>query len=220
MPPYDSDECGETAKQCREHPMTSIPSEPTAAAPGANATSRADVREIGGIWWLTLIVGIIWTIYGMFVLSLRPTTIWSLAILIGISFILGGVAQIMVAARVDSWKWLFYVGAVLSIIAGIVAFAWPGMTLYVLAVFLAWYLVIGGIFSVIAAFVGPKRDWWWVAIVVGVLMFILGVWAVSTPGRELLLFINIVGIWMVFYGVGEIFQAFALRSLASELKKA
>ena len=202
--------------------MTSTPSESVTAstAHGAHATARADVREIGGIWWLTLILGIIWTLYGMLVLSLRPTTIWSLAILIGIAFIFGGVAQLMVAGRVDSWQWLFYVGAVLSIIAGIIAFAWPGMTLYVLAVFLAWYLVIGGMFSVIAAFVGPKRDWWWVAIVVGVLEFILGVWAISSPGRELLLFINIVGIWLVFYGVAEIFHAFAMRSLASELKKA
>lgn len=202
--------------------MTSTPSEPVDAmtARGAHTAAQADLREIGGIWWLTLILGIVWTLYGMFVLSLRPATIWSLAILIGVAFIFGGVAQLMVAGRVDSWKWLFYVSAVLSIIAGIVAFAWPGMTLYVLAVFLAWYLVIGGIFSVIAAFVGPKRDWWWVSIVLGVLEFVLGVWAISSPGRELLLFINIVGIWLVFYGVAEIFHAFALRSLASELKKA
>ncbi len=178
------------------------------------------LRGASSLWWLTLVLGIIWTIYGMFVLSLRPTTVWSLAILIGFGFIFGGVAQIVVAARVDSWKWLFYTGAVLSIIAGIVAFAWPGMTLRVMSIFLAWLLVFGGIFSIVSAFVGPKRDWWWVAIIVGVLEFILGLWAIGTPARELLLFVNLVGIWMVFYGVGEIFHAFAIRSFASKVNEA
>jgi uncharacterized membrane protein HdeD (DUF308 family) len=38
-------------------------------------------------------------------------------------------------------------------------------------------------------------------------------WAIASPGRELLLLINLIGIYMVFYGVTEIFAAFAPRSL-------
>jgi hypothetical protein len=37
-------------------------------------------------------------------------------------------------------------------------------------------------------------------------------WAIGSPGRELLLLINLIGTWLIFYGVGEIFAAFALRS--------
>ena len=112
----------------------------------------------------------------------------------------------------DSWQWLFYVGGVLGILAGLGAFVWPGKTLYVVAVFVAWYLVIGGILSIVAAFAGPKRDWWWMGLIAGFLEVMLGMWAVGSPGRELLLLVNLVGIYMIFFGVAEIFAAFSVRS--------
>jgi uncharacterized membrane protein HdeD (DUF308 family) len=174
--------------------------------------SAMAVPDVGRVWWVYLILGIAWLLYGMLVLSLRPGAVYSVALLAGFAFIFGGISQFSIAQRVDSWRWLFYVGGVLGIIAGLVAFAWPGMTLLILAVFVAWYLAIGGVFSVIAAFAGPKRDWWWLGLLLGVLEFLLGVWAIGSPGRELLLLINLVGIYMVFFGVSEIFAAFAVRS--------
>lgn len=186
--------------------------------PGTNPR-HAGAQDLVGLdpappylWWLTLISGIIGVLFGMFMLSLRPTTILAAAVLIGIAFIFGGVGQIILAGRVSDWKWLFYVGGVLGVIAGIITFAWPNQTVLVVAVFVAWYLAFVGIFSLIGAFMGPKRDWWWIGIIVGLLEFLLGVWAIGSPGRELLLLINLIGIWLIFYGVGEIFTAFALRS--------
>jgi uncharacterized membrane protein HdeD (DUF308 family) len=182
----------------------------------ARAHRRYDseaVEPVRRLWWVLLVAGILWTLYGTLVLTLRPDTVASLAILAGISFILGGVSQFMLAARIrDNWRWLFVVGGLLGIAAGVVAFVWPGMTLLVLAIFIAWYLVVSGIFSVVAALVGPKWDWWWVGLVVGLLQFGLGIWAIGSPGRELLLLVNLVGVSMVFYGVSEIFAAFALRA--------
>jgi uncharacterized membrane protein HdeD (DUF308 family) len=172
-----------------------------------------EVRAAAKYWWLFLLLGIVLVLYGMLVLSMRPATLWSLAILAGIAFIFGGVGQFMAAQRVDSWRWLFYVAGVLGIVAGIMAFAWPSATLYVLGVFLAWYLAISGIFHVINAFVGPKRDWWWLGLILGVLEFLLGMWAIGSPGREFLLLVNLIGIYMIFYGIEEIFAAFAIRAL-------
>jgi uncharacterized membrane protein HdeD (DUF308 family) len=173
--------------------------------------------EATRLWWLFLVAGIVWVLYGLFVLSLRPESIYSVAILAGVAFIGGGISQFILAQRVDSWRWLFYVGGVLGIIAGIGAFGWPGATLYVLAVFIAWYLVIGGIFTVVGAFLGPKVDWWWLNILTGLLMFVLGAWAVASPVRQILLFLNLVGIYALFYGFTEIFMAFALRAASKEL---
>lgn len=171
-------------------------------------------------WWFGLIAGILWVLYGLYVLSLRPGSVYSVAILAGIAFICGGVTQFIVAGRVDSWRWLFYVGGVLGILAGIGAFVWPGATLYVLAVFIAWYLVIGGIFTVIGAFAGPKHDWWWVHIILGILMFILGAWAVASPARSVLLFLNLVGLYLIFFGFAEIVMAFALWEAGKRIAKA
>jgi MFS family permease len=181
------------------------------AAEGARGR-RARPDPGASVWWLSLIAGIVWVLWGLLVLSLRPSSFYSVAVLAGVSFIFGGVGQFLLARRVDSWRWLFYVGGVLGILGGILAFVWPGITLLVLAVFVAWYLVIGGIFTVVGAFVGPKRDLWWMAIILGVLMFLLGAWAIGSPGRELLLLVNLVGFYMIFNGINEIFSAFAARS--------
>jgi uncharacterized membrane protein HdeD (DUF308 family) len=185
--------------------------------PGTTSTAAGAARplaryEIGRVWWLSLIAGILWLLYGLLVLSLRPGSIASLAVLAGFAFIFGGVQQFVVAQRVESWRWLFYIGGVLGIIAGIMAFVWPGATLLVLAVFVSWYLVIGGIFTVVGAFVGPKGSWWWLGLIMGVLEFLIGAWAIGSPGRELLLLVNIVGFFMVFLGISEIFAAFSARS--------
>jgi uncharacterized membrane protein HdeD (DUF308 family) len=168
------------------------------------------------LWWLYVITGVVWTLWGLMVLSLRPSSVASVALLAGVTFIFGGIGQILLARRVDEWKWLFYAAGVLGIIAGIMAFVWPGKTLLVLAVFVAWYLVVSGIFTVVGAFVGPKYGGWWLAIILGVLEFLLGAWAIGSPGRELLLLINLVGFYMLFYGISEIFAGFSLRSRRGE----
>ena len=187
--------------------------DPDAGIPGRTHRRYEEaVEAVRRFWWVALVAGVLWTLYGMLVLSLRPETVASLAILAGIAFILGGVSQFMLATRASGgWRWLFAVGGVLGIAAGVVAFLWPGITLLALAIFVAWYLVVSGIFTVVAALAGPKRDWWWVGLVVGLLQFGLGAWAVGSPGRELLLLVNLVGVSMIFYGVSEIFAAFSLR---------
>ena len=168
-------------------------------------------------WWFGLIVGILLIIYGLLILSLRPTTVLSLAILVGVAFILGGITMFGIAGRVIEWRWLFYLAGVLAIIAAVVAFFWPGVTLLVIAGFLAWYLVIGGGVTVIGALAGPRHDWWWVSIILGALQFVLGVWAIASPGREVLLLVNLVGIYLVFTGFTEILLSMTLRKWARQL---
>ncbi len=117
-----------------------------------------------------------------------------------------------VGALARSW-WLFLVGGVLSILAGVIAFAWPGRTLLVVSVLLAWFLVFKGIVDAISALANTHRDWWWVTLLLGFLEFLLGIWAVGYPGRALFVFVNLVGIYAILYGFTEIFAGFALREL-------
>ena len=49
----------------------------------------------------------------------------------GVTFIMTGVTQLLAASRAEGWLWV--VGGVLSIVAGILDFAWPERTVLVLA---------------------------------------------------------------------------------------
>src|SRR6266498_4801456 len=130
-------------------------------------TMRAGVRDLSAVWWWFLILGVVWTLFGMFVLSYRVGSLYAVAALVGVAFLFGGVTQLAVAGRVQSWRWLFIVGGILGVIAGIVTFAWPGRTLYVVSIFVAWYLIIFGIVHVVAALAGPKVSYWWTQLLLG-----------------------------------------------------
>ena len=174
-------------------------------------TARAGSRALSAAWWWFLILGILWTGLGMYILSYRTGSLAVVATLVGVAFLFGGIAQLMVASRVHDWRWLFILTGVLGVLAGILTFAWPGITLYVVSILAAWYLVFFGIFNVVAALAGPKISWWWTGLLLGVAELVLGVWAVHSWQRSVFTLLTLVGVWAVFHGVNEIFAAFTLR---------
>jgi uncharacterized membrane protein HdeD (DUF308 family) len=187
---------------------------PDASDTRAQTRSREAAGQLARSWWLFLILGVLWILFGMFVLSYNVGSLLALAAFVAATFIATGITQLLAAGRVDSWQWLYLIGGVVSILAGIVAIVWPGRTLLVLSVLIAWFLVFKGIVDVVSALANTHRDWWWVGLVLGVVEFLLGVWAVGYPGRSLFVFVNLVGIYALFLGFGEIFAAFALRNAA------
>ncbi len=69
---------------------------------------------------VVLILGVLWTWFGMYVLSHRVGSLAAVAALVGVSFLLGGVTQLAVAARVREWRWLFIVAGILGVAAAVV----------------------------------------------------------------------------------------------------
>ena len=184
----------------------------------AGLASRDALRGVTGVWWLFLILGILWILFGMFVLSYNVGSLLALAVLAGGTFLMTGVNQILSSGRAEGgWRWLYIIGGALSIIAGIIAFVWPGRTLLVLSVVLAWFLVFKGIVDIVTALSNHGRPYWWVALILGILELLLGMWAVGYPGRSLFVFVNLVGIYAIFYGFTEVFAAFDLRGLGRRL---
>jgi uncharacterized membrane protein HdeD (DUF308 family) len=177
------------------------------------------LRGLADAWWLFLVLGILWILFGMFVLSYNVGSLLALAVFAGVTFIFTGITQILSASRAESWRWLYLVGGALSILAGIIAFVWPGRTILVLAAILAWFLVFKGIVDVVSALASIGRPWWWVALILGILELLLGIWAAGYPGRSLFVFVNVVGIYAIFYGFTEIFAAFDLRHLGHRLDR-
>ena len=137
--------------------------------------SRDAIRGLTGACWLFLILGVLWILFGMFVLSYNVGSLLALAIFAGVTFLMTGVNQILAFGRAEGgWRWLYLVGGALSIIAGIIAFVWPGRTLLVISVVLAWFLVFKGIVDIVAAFSSHGRPWWWVTLILGILELLLG----------------------------------------------
>jgi len=176
-------------------------------------TARDQVREASGIWWWFLILVILWTGLGMYVLSYRVGSLAVVVAFLGVTFLYGGVAQLVLASQVRAWRWLFIVAGILGVAAGILTFVWPHATLYVVSILTAWYLVIFGIVHLVTALAGPKLPWWWTRLLLGIAELVLGVWAVHSWQRSLITLVTLVGVWAIFHGVAEIFAAFGVRQL-------
>jgi uncharacterized membrane protein HdeD (DUF308 family) len=172
---------------------------------------RSGVRDLSSVWWWFLTLGVAWTLFGAYVLSYRVGSLAAVAALVGVAFLFGGVTQLVVASRVRSWRWLFIVGGILAVAAGITTFVWPAITLYVVSILVAWYLIIFGIMHLVGALAGPKLGWWWTQLLLGVAELALGVWAVRSWQRSLVTLVTLVGVWAIVHGVAEIFAAFSVR---------
>ena len=170
-------------------------------------------RAPSGNWPVLLVLGMLTVFYGLLVISLRPVAVATVAVLAAFAFLIAGAAQLLLGGSLDAqWRWFAYAGGVAAIIAGIAAFAWPGLTLVVLAVITAWAFVVNGLVRLVSTLAQEKGDLWWLGLVVGAAELLLGLWAVGSPGREVLLLVNLIGIFLVVTGVDSIFAAFAARS--------
>ena len=97
---------------------------------------RGETREMSGVWWWYLLLGILWTLFGMFVLSYRVGSVTAVAAFVGVAFLFGGITLLGLAMLTPGgWRWLNIIVGILALIAGIITFAWPAITLYVVSIF-------------------------------------------------------------------------------------
>jgi uncharacterized membrane protein HdeD (DUF308 family) len=144
-------------------------------------------------------------------LSYRVGSLAAVAAFVGVAFLFGGRTQLAVASRVREWRWLFVIAGILGVAAGIITFVWPSITLYVVSILVAWYLITFGIVHLVSALAGPKVSYWWTGLLLGAAELVLGVWAVRSWQRSLVTLVTLVGVWAIFHGVSEIFAAFTVR---------
>jgi uncharacterized membrane protein HdeD (DUF308 family) len=180
---------------------------------------RSGVRDLSAVWWWFLCLGVAWTLFGAYVLSFRVGSLAAVAALAGVAFLFGGVSQLVVATRVQRWRWLLVVAGILGIAAGILTIVWPAITLYVVALLVAWYLILLGVIHLVGALAGPKLGYWWTQLLLGAAELALGVWAVRSWQRSLLTLVTLVGVWAIVHGVAEIFAAFSVRQAGKDAER-
>ena len=112
---------------------------------------------------------------------------------------------------------LTIVGGIVALAAGIAAIVWPEPTLIVISIFVAWYLLIRGIFDVAISLTHTHVKGWWMRLISGIIGIALGAWAVGNPDRSVLLFVTIIGIWCIFKGAADLVASFSYRNMKKDL---
>lgn len=114
-------------------------------------------------------------------------------------------------ALAKSW-WVLLLRGIAAIVFGVLAFAWPGLTLVTLVLLYGAFALVDGVLSLIAAFTSsakPIPTWW--LIVVGLLGIGAGVVTFLWPGITAVLLVMFIGAWALVHGIFEIIGAIQLR---------
>jgi uncharacterized membrane protein HdeD (DUF308 family) len=97
---------------------------------------------------------------------------------------------------------------VLAIIVGIVALAWPGVTVYALVILFAVYAFIDAGLQAMRAFSSRTAGPVFGHLLLGLVDLAAGVIALVWPGPTALVLVLVIGIWAVVSGFAELFAAF------------
>jgi uncharacterized membrane protein HdeD (DUF308 family) len=98
--------------------------------------------------------------------------------------------------------WALALRAVAAIIFGVFALLWPGVTLRVLVLVFAAYMLVDGVFAIVAGWRAAERnERWWLLVTEGALDLIVGLIAFASPAIALLAFVYLVAFWAILSGI-------------------
>jgi uncharacterized membrane protein HdeD (DUF308 family) len=108
--------------------------------------------------------------------------------------------------------WALVLRGLAAILFGVLAFAWPGITLFVLVLFFGAYMLVDGIFAIVAAVrAAGEEDRWWLLLIQGILGVLAGLVAIFWPGLTALALLYFIAAWAIVTGIMEIVAAIRLR---------
>ena len=173
----------------------------------ATASKHTGMRVVVGILGLAaLAIGI--------VLVFNPVAAArTLALLLGLSLVIGGLLEIAVGWDKPKQRWLSVVLGGVLVVGGILAVVWPGITLVALAWITGLSLVVHGAARVGIAVVEREQipGWGWF-VLAGAVNVLLGVLAIAWPEATVFVLSVILGVQIALFGVVLLVAAFAPHS--------
>lgn len=168
-------------------------------------------------WWVLLIRGLSAIGLGICAIAMPGATLLSLVFLFGAFSIVDGIAAIILGFRGEAdgtvW-WTMVILGLIAIAAGIAAYAWPGLTLLLLATIIAASAIARGVFEIYAAITLRKElDDEWILGLSGVMSVIFGLLIMFRPGAGLIALTLLIGAYMLALGIFAIALALRLRMM-------
>jgi uncharacterized membrane protein HdeD (DUF308 family) len=108
--------------------------------------------------------------------------------------------------------WVPLLRGIAAIVFGVIAFAYPGLTLAVLVIFFGVWVLVDGIFRVVGAIAGRSSDpEWGFHLLIGIIGIIIGVITFRAPQITVLALLIYIAAWALMIGASEIALAIKLR---------
>lgn len=118
----------------------------------------------------------------------------------------------------ENW-WALVLGGVATVIFGVAAIFWPGLTLTTLLYLFSTYVLISGVVTIMAGVSSvEKLDWWFLPVALGAFELGTGVYLLRNIDVAFSTFILLIGFVLVARGVVEAVGTFYNSRLAAKAR--
>jgi uncharacterized membrane protein HdeD (DUF308 family) len=197
--------------------------------PGDGASGGATEKEEGmsqpqsqsalpvetGHWWALALRGVIAILFGLAALLRPGIALEALILLFGAYAFVDGMFSIVGVfggTRAGTPRWLLFVEGVVSILAGLIAFIFPGLTaLALLYLIAAWAIITGGVQIGTAIRLRKEIQGEWALILGGIASVLFGLILAVLPAVGILSLVWLIGAYAVAFGVLLLITAIRVR---------
>jgi uncharacterized membrane protein HdeD (DUF308 family) len=172
-------------------------------------------------WWLFLVRGIAAIAFGILALIWPGITLVTLVFFFGAYALVDGISNIIAAVRGDPGTrghgWTVAILGAISVVAGVIAFVYPGITALALLYVIAAWALVAGVMEIYTAYRLRREitNEWWMALG-GVASIVFGILLIAFPGTGILSLLILLGAFAIAFGVTQIVLAFRLRGLRDQ----
>ncbi len=175
-------------------------------------------------WWISIVVGIIAVILGIWCLFQPMITLVTLSVLFVVGFIIGGVFEIVFATAnregMRGWGWTLASG-IISVLFGLLLLSMPIATLAAMLFFVGFWLMFQSLWSIGTAVdlqMMKIKGWGWL-LAFGVLGLILSFFLILNPAFAAGFIVYLMSLTLFCYGLLRVYFGVKLRSLNKRIKE-
>lgn len=167
-------------------------------------------------WWIVALRGAIAVIFGLIAFFAPAATMLSLVVVFAVYALADGVialAAVVTAGRTGTSRGLLILEGVVSLLAGIAALAWPGLTVLVFVTLIGGWAMLTGALMLGAAFrLRADHGRWWL-ILCGIASIIYGAMLFIAPMVGAVVLAWWIGAYALVFGAALLMMAFRLRKI-------
>jgi uncharacterized membrane protein HdeD (DUF308 family) len=169
-------------------------------------------------WWVLVLQGVLGIIVGVFAIISPGLALATIALLFAAWALVSGVSQLTAGWRVAEARgrsWPFLLSGAVSVVAGILAVAFPGVTILYLILLLGAWILVSGMMEVYTAWrIRNEVTGEWVLALAGALRVVAGILIVAMPYVGAILTAALFATWAILSGAAALFLGWRLRQFA------
>jgi uncharacterized membrane protein HdeD (DUF308 family) len=166
-------------------------------------------------WWAVALRGVFAIVFALIAFFVPGATLLSFVLFFSAYMVVDGVVGIVAAVRAarQHQRWgLLILEGVVSVLVGVIAFMWPGLTVVFFVTLMAFWSLITGVLMIVAAFklhAAYGRGW---LIFSGIVSVLFGLALLIAPLVGAVVLTWWLGAYAMVFGIGLLVLAFKLKA--------